>query len=55
MGGRKSGLGRGLESYDKPAVRAIRRRLEAEGYRFSELVLAIVDSVPFRMRKVPEA
>jgi len=44
-------LGRGLESYDQPAVRAIRRRAAAEDYRFSSLVLGIVNSVPFRMRK----
>jgi len=44
-------LGRGLESYDQPAVRAIRRRAEANDYRFSSLVLGVVNSVPFRMRK----
>lgn len=43
-------LGRGLESYDQPAVRAIRRRAAAHDYRFSALVLGVVDSVPFRMR-----
>ena len=47
-------LGRGLESYDRPAVRDIRRRAEADGYRFSSLVEAIVDSVPFRLRRIPE-
>ena len=47
-------LGRGLESYDRPAVRDIRRRAEADGYRFSALVEAIVDSVPFRLRRIPE-
>ena len=44
-------LGRGLESYDQPTVRAIRRRAAAHDDRFSSLVLGIVDSVPFRMRK----
>ena len=48
-------LGRGLESYDRPAVRVIRRRVEAEDYRFSALVAAIVDSVPFRLRRIPES
>ncbi|MDX1385930.1 MAG: DUF1588 domain-containing protein, partial [Thermoanaerobaculia bacterium] len=48
-------LGRGLEWYDRPAVREIRRRAEADDLRFSSLVEAIVDSVPFRLRKVPEA
>ena len=47
-------LGRGLESYDRPAVREIRRRTEAADYRFSALVAAIVDSVPFRLRRIPE-
>ena len=47
-------VGRGLESYDQPAVREIRRRTEAADYRFSALVSAIVDSVPFRFRRVPE-
>jgi cytochrome c551/c552 len=44
-------LGRGLESYDQPAVRAIRRQAASEDYRFSSLVLGIVNSVPFQMRK----
>ena len=47
-------LGRGLESYDRPAVRQIRRRVEADDYRFSVLVTAIVESVPFRQRRIPE-
>ena len=47
-------IGRGLESYDQPAVREIRRDVEAAGYRFSALVSAIVDSVPFRLRRIPE-
>ena len=47
-------LGRGLESYDRPAVRQIRRRVETGDYRFSALVTAIVESVPFRLRRIPE-
>ncbi len=47
-------VGRGLESYDQPAVREIRRRVEAADYRFSALVSAIVDSVPFGLRRIPE-
>ncbi|MEE2777797.1 MAG: DUF1592 domain-containing protein [Acidobacteriota bacterium] len=46
-------LGRGLKATDRPAVREIRRRVEAADYRFSALVEAIVDSVPFRMRRAP--
>ncbi len=47
-------LGRGLESYDQPVVRDIRRQAEKSDYRFSSLVLAVVNSVPFEMRRVPE-
>jgi hypothetical protein len=44
-------LGRGLEYYDAPAVRAISRSARAEEYRFASLILGIVESTPFRMRK----
>ena len=47
-------IGRGLEAHDRPAVREIRRRVESDGYRFSALVSAVVDSVPFNMRRIPE-
>jgi len=47
-------IGRGVESHDRAAVREIRRRVETNDYRFSALVRAIVDSVPFRLRRVPE-
>ncbi len=47
-------IGRGLEASDRPAVREIRRRVESEDYRFSALVEGIVESVPFRMRRIPE-
>jgi Protein of unknown function (DUF1592)/Protein of unknown function (DUF1588)/Protein of unknown function (DUF1587)/Protein of unknown function (DUF1585)/Protein of unknown function (DUF1595)/Planctomycete cytochrome C len=43
-------LGRGLERYDRPAVNLICRRLAASDYRFSRLVLGIVQSPPFEMR-----
>jgi hypothetical protein len=43
-------LGRGLERYDRPALAKITDRLPRAGYRFSELVLGIVDSMPFQMR-----
>ena len=43
-------LGRGLEHYDMPAVRAIVRDAGRRDYRFSSLVLGVVDSVPFQMR-----
>jgi hypothetical protein len=43
------GLGRGLESYDAPAVRRIRREAAANNYRFSTLVAGVVKSLPFQM------
>jgi hypothetical protein len=43
-------LGRGLEYYDAPAVRAIDRSAAADGYRWSSLIQAVVKSAPFQMR-----
>ena len=43
-------LGRGLEYYDAPAVRAIQQAAAAGDYRWSSLVSAIVGSAPFQMR-----
>jgi len=45
------GLGRGIDYRDMPVVREIVRRAARSDYRFSSLVLGVVDSVPFRMRK----
>ena len=44
-------LGRGLMHYDLPVVRGIVRQAAVSDYRFSSLVLGIVDSVPFQMRR----
>jgi Protein of unknown function (DUF1592)/Protein of unknown function (DUF1588)/Protein of unknown function (DUF1585)/Protein of unknown function (DUF1595) len=44
-------LGRGTESYDAPAVRKVVRDAAATNYKFSSIVLSIVKSVPFQMRK----
>jgi len=41
-------LGRGLQSYDMPVVRQIVR--SSQDYRFTSLVLGIVNSTPFQMR-----
>jgi mono/diheme cytochrome c family protein len=43
-------LGRGLEYYDAPTVRAIDRSAAADDYRWSTLILGIVKSAPFQMR-----
>ena len=46
-------LGRGLEPYDMPAVRAILRQT-APDYRLSSIITGVIRSTPFRMRKKPE-
>ena len=42
-------LGRGLENYDRPAVKKIVDRLAQNDYRFSSLIGGIVESMPFQM------
>ena len=44
-------LGRNLEAHDMPAVRAIVRASARDDYRFSSIVVGIVRSAPFQMRK----
>jgi mono/diheme cytochrome c family protein len=44
-------LGRGVEYYDAPAVRKIVRDSQKDEYRFSSIILGIVKSVPFQMRR----
>jgi hypothetical protein len=44
-------LGRGLEFYDACAVERIVEQLELDDYRFSSLVHAITQSVPFQLRR----
>jgi hypothetical protein len=44
-------LGRGVEYYDAPAVRKIVREAQPGGYHFSSLILGIVKSAPFQMRR----
>ena len=43
-------LGRTVDYYDMPAVRSILHSASADSYRFSSIVLGIVNSVPFQMR-----
>ena len=43
-------IGREITYADMPVVRAILRQAESDDYRFSSLVLAIVQSAPFQMR-----
>ena len=44
-------LGRRLEHYDMPAVRRIMRGAASGDYRWSDVVLGIVESTPFQMRR----
>ncbi|MEQ1870365.1 MAG: DUF1592 domain-containing protein, partial [Vicinamibacterales bacterium] len=44
-------LGRGLESQDAAIVRSVVRNTAAQGSRWSSLILEIVKSTPFRMRR----
>jgi len=48
-------LGRGVEYYDAPTIRSIDRDAERDNYRMSSLILAIVRSAPFQMRKASES
>jgi hypothetical protein len=44
-------LGRGLEYYDAPALRKILRQAAPAEYRWSALIMGIVKSDPFQMRR----
>jgi mono/diheme cytochrome c family protein len=46
-------LGRGVESYDLPAVRAITRATAPNDYRISSLISGVVHSSEFQMRRTP--
>ncbi|MBF8305705.1 MAG: hypothetical protein HW398_893 [Acidobacteria bacterium] len=46
-------MGRGVEYYDQPAVRRIVRAAAPSGYRWSSLMVGIVKSTPFQMRRSP--
>jgi len=43
-------LGRGVEYYDAPAIRAIVRDARSQNFRLSSIVLGVVQSQPFQMR-----
>jgi hypothetical protein len=48
------GLGRGLEAYDMPAVRKISTAAAGNSYRMNTIIMGIVQSVPFGMRRTPQ-
>jgi hypothetical protein len=45
------GLGRGVEQYDAPIIRRIVREASADDQRWSSIILGIVKSNPFQMRR----
>jgi cytochrome c553 len=47
-------LGRGLEYYDQPAIRAITHEAAKDDYRVSRVIIAITKSAPFQMRRSQE-
>jgi hypothetical protein len=47
-------LGRGVEYYDQPAIRKIVREAAPSEHRWSALVVGIVNSTPFQMRRTVE-
>jgi hypothetical protein len=48
-------LARGLESYDMPAVRSVRYQAAKDDYHMQIIILGIVQSVPFSMRRTPQS
>jgi mono/diheme cytochrome c family protein len=48
-------IGRNLQYYDEPAVRAIVRESAGQNFTFSSLVLGVVKSVPFTMRQARDS
>jgi hypothetical protein len=47
-------LGRGVEEYDHPVIRKIVREASADDQRWSAIILSIVNSTPFQMRRVKD-
>jgi len=47
-------LGRGVEEYDYPTIRKIVREASADDQRWSSIILGIVNSTPFQMRRVKD-
>ncbi len=44
-------IGRRVEYYDQPAIRALVRDAEANDYRMTSFILGVVNSVPFQMMR----
>jgi hypothetical protein len=48
-------IGRRVEYFDQPTVRAIARRAQENDYRISSFILGVVESEPFRMMRTQAA
>src|SRR5207244_13033608 len=48
-------LGRGVQYYDAPAVRKVAHEAAPGDYRWSSIIVGIVKSAPFQMRKSAES
>ncbi len=46
-------LGRGVDYHDAPVMRAIMQHTAPDDFRLSSLIMAIVKSAPFQMRRAP--
>jgi hypothetical protein len=47
-------LGRGVEEYDYAALRKIAREAAPDNQKWSSIILGIVKSTPFRMRRISD-
>lgn len=47
-------IGRGLEYYDRAAVRKIARDAKQSGFRLDDMVVSVTKSMPFQMRRTQE-
>jgi hypothetical protein len=45
-------VGRRVEDFDQPTVRAIAREAQSKGYKFSSFVMGVVNSQAFRSKRV---
>ena len=48
-------LGRRLEASDQPALRAIVQASAARGYRFNDILMGVINSVQFQMRRTGQS
>jgi mono/diheme cytochrome c family protein len=47
-------LSRGIEAYDMPSVRSVRYAAAKDDYKMQSIIMGIVQSVPFVMKRTPE-